>query len=154
MESFVPFLPVLPALVGAAALIFARQQLKLNRENQRETIAKTLYREYLKIALERPKFANPGLANIDFRKRTFDGSQETFEQYEWFVSYMLHACEEVLRISDSDGWKSAIKRQVSYHAEYLNSSAFADEALVEHYSDEIVDLMPIEANVKTLRGAA
>jgi hypothetical protein len=93
--------PSLTPLVGLGALGFAWQQLKLNRANQRETMAKATFREFLKLACEHPE-----LAEGDYPALIKAGKKI---KYEWFVGYFLWAVEEISEYAKKDATlKSAV----------------------------------------------
>jgi hypothetical protein len=145
--------PGLTPLVALVAVVVAWRQLRLNRLNQRETIAKTLYREYLKTAIEKPVFANPDLAKFDYNAATIDDSHEKFESYEWYISYMLHACEEILGIQKSDLWRHTIRSQLNLHRSYL-CGRFHELGLQYHYTKEIQALLNEICGGSTTRAGA
>ncbi len=93
--------------VAFIALLVASEQLSLNRKNQRETTAKTNFREFLKLCVEYPKFAygDP------------DGQQD---KYEWFVAHFLWAAEEILEFAPQE-WKENLKLHVGYHRNFLQT---------------------------------
>lgn len=105
--------------VALIALLVANQQLSLNRKNQRETTAKTNFREFLKLCVEYPKFAwgDP------------DGQQD---RYEWFVAHFLWAAEEILEFAPRE-WKQNLKLHINYHRNFLeNNTRFQREDLLTY----------------------
>jgi hypothetical protein len=122
------------AVIALAALLIARGQLILNRENQRETTAKTNFREFLKLCVEYPDFAYGRIITIDDRPK-----------YEWFVAQFLWAAEEILEYAPAL-WEENLRLHISYHGGYLkydhqfrtqdfetyspNLKTFVDEAIV------------------------
>lgn len=61
-----------------------------------------------------------------------EGSDEEFECYEWFVSVMLHAFEQILDLAhDDEIWEKAIKDQIDYHKAYQAS----DRVVRGHYAE-------------------
>jgi hypothetical protein len=102
--------------VAFIALLVANQQLSLNRKNQRETTAKTNFREFLKLCVEHPKFAygDP------------DGQQD---KYEWFVAHFFWAAEEILEFAPGE-WEHNLKLHIDYHRNFLqNNTRFRREDL-------------------------
>lgn len=117
---------VITALIAGIALGFTWAQIVGARGDQRRSFAHDLYRDYLSLAFENPKLANPILANFDYEKRTIDGCQKDFERYEWFVSVMLDACQEILASDEKAAsrsigyeWYITIETQLRYHKKYL-----------------------------------
>jgi hypothetical protein len=76
-----------------------------NRRSHRETIAKANFREFLKLFVEYPEFAdgNP------------NGQQA---RYEWFVAHLLWAAEEILEFAPAD-WESNLQLHIRYHRNFL-----------------------------------
>jgi hypothetical protein len=91
------------AITAVAALFVARWQLKLNRQNQRETTGKTIFRDFLKLCVEYPDFAY--------------GGKQHEPRYEWFVAHFLWAAEELLEHAPAE-WEPNLRLYVSYHRDY------------------------------------
>jgi len=111
-------------VVAIGGILFAYIQLKSVRANQRRTIVRQIFKDYLLLACNNPALAFPeGHLRFDFERRTANGSSETFERYEWFLSYTLFACSEAVNIAkrdkDSVYWKELAQQQVDYHWQYL-----------------------------------
>jgi hypothetical protein len=68
--------PIITALVAALGVYVAFTQLRNNRVNQRETTAKGIFREYLKLAFENPQFAEPNYQELK-------KDREEFSRYSW-----------------------------------------------------------------------
>jgi hypothetical protein len=100
--------PVMTALVALAALLVASRQLRLNRLNQRETTAKSIFREFLNLCIEYPDLA---------RGRPTDANKA---RYDWFVHQFLWAAEEFLEFDDSD-WRDNLRLHVAYHEHFLRT---------------------------------
>lgn len=104
------------------------RQLKLGRANQRETTAKTIFREYLKLTIDHPDFAAGGIHKFKGRTR---------EQYKWFVANFLWAAEEILAFAkDDDVWKRNLQLHASVHRDYLASDEFMKSDFLV-YSDDV-----------------
>jgi hypothetical protein len=99
--------PIITALTAFAALAVASLQLALNRRNQRETTAKTNFREYLKLCVEHPEFAYGIIPKAEDRA-----------EYEWFIAHFLWAAEELLEFARED-WEENLKLHISYHRGFL-----------------------------------
>ena len=120
LEQAARVAPFLTAVVAVAAFFVAWRQLRLNRRNQRETTAKAIWREYLKLAFEYPKLASGNIHKM---------SPDEFSKYEWFIGHLLWGVEEVLFFSDKDQiWQENIRQQLLFHREYFRTSeAFQTE---------------------------
>jgi hypothetical protein len=122
------------AMTAIAALLVARRQLYLNRQNQRETTSKTIFREFLKLCIE-----NPDLAY---------GTNQGGAKYEWFVAHFLWAAEELLEYAPA-AWEPNLQMYVSYHREYLtNNQRFRNEdwptytPRLRHFVDNALNSLP------------
>ncbi|WP_065935524.1 hypothetical protein [Pseudomonas sp. 34 E 7] len=110
---------LLTFLVAVAAAGVAYNQLN----ESRVAAAKSIYREYLSMALSHPQFSaasypfnNPKLYSLEAGK--------DLEQYENYVAYLIFSAEEVLEVDDlraQRGWCETIRDQFKYHALYLDS---------------------------------
>ncbi len=87
------------------------------------------------MAFENPKLSRAAYVTSD---------ADEFEKYEWFVSRMLYAAEEVLTLtSQSKQWNEAISSQIAYHKVYL---AGQGREYMKHYSPELQALVKLEPN--------
>jgi hypothetical protein len=98
------------AAICAATIAFrawrvAKRQLDLSFRNQRETTAKTNFRDFLKLCVDHPKLA-------------FGQPAPDTRQYEWFVAQFLWAAEEILEFSQGP-WEQTLRLHVVHHREYL-----------------------------------
>jgi hypothetical protein len=115
---------VIAAFITAWAAINARN-------SQREATAKDIYRDYLKLAFQHPKFANPE-ASGDL------AAMRKNEEYRWFVAFMLNSCDEIARIKSRDkGWRKTIRLDLRMHEEYLGSPEFVEDGGWGLYSREL-----------------
>ncbi len=95
-----------------------------NTKLSREAAALAAYRKYLELCI-----SNPGLATYYSFSKAFDGKSfkdirksrsEIVDSYEWFLSYLLNTCEEILENVSSKGeWRRALQNQLNYHATAL-----------------------------------
>ena len=107
--------PGFTPLVALFAVVIAWRQLALNRINQRETTAKTTFREFLKLAVEHPE-----LSAGNYEAVVAEGK---LEQYEWFVGYFLWATEELFEFAPLEAvWGGNLQLLANYHAAYFNNS--------------------------------
>ena len=128
---------VTTAVVGVAALVFAVIQLRKNQNNHKESLAKGIYKEYLKMAVEHPHLAYPKNRSIEEMKKSNE-----FDRYAWFVSYALFACDEVLGLSaEREQWRVVIMEQIRFHVEYLSSPEFYETRELEGYGVEMRHLI-------------
>jgi hypothetical protein len=108
--------PGFTPIVALITVLFAWRQLALNRANQRETTAKTTFREYLRLAVQ-----YPALSRGEYK----DLSGDDREQYEWLVGFLLWSAEELLEFkAKEDVWTNNLQMLANYHREYFKSDAF------------------------------
>jgi hypothetical protein len=101
--------PILTSLVATVGVFVAARQLYLNRKNQRETTAKTTFREFLKLCIQHPDLAygKPG--------------ENEQEKYEWFVAHFLWAAEELLDYAPKE-WDENLKLYLTYHGDFIRTN--------------------------------
>jgi hypothetical protein len=130
------FFATLAAVSAAGAFVYSVFKGAGDARRSREVSARAAWEAYLDMAFENPRLARAG----------FDGDDaDAFEQYEWFVSRMLYAAEEVLILAyQSKPWHAAIKGQIRYHAEYLRSQG---RNYICHYSPQLQQLITEELGV-------
>jgi nitrate reductase gamma subunit len=108
--------PIVTLVVALFALVLAWRQLALNRANQRETTAKTTFRDYLKLAVEHPELS---AGNYEVVAK----DDKLLEQYEWFVGYFLWAAEELFEFApQEDVWGRNLQMLANYHCAYFKNS--------------------------------
>ncbi len=113
-KNFVALFTALAAVIGFMLTVV---QLRRNLQFQRETVAKTTYREYLKLCVERPNLASGKVEK--------ENNSREWEQYKWFVSLLIWACEEVVEYAPHDEvWLANITLELGYHGTYLASDEF------------------------------
>jgi hypothetical protein len=121
----------IPLALAALGLCATAIQVHRNRTSQRENTAKSIYRDYLQMAVN-----DPLLADGDFQKIT---TSNGLEKYRWFVSYLLWACEEIIEFAPKDEiWDRDVRQQIGYHRQYLLSSEFKENEL-GFYSEKLQD---------------
>src|SRR4051812_23552184 len=84
-------------ILGVAGIIVAYRQLRAGQRGQREATAIGIWKDYLHLALDHPRFSLPQPYMTGAGRGT-----EDFTRYEWFVSSMLFACEQVLALEATD----------------------------------------------------
>jgi hypothetical protein len=70
--------------VTIIAVFVAVVQLRSSRRSQNEATAKDLYRDYLKNAMDHPKYSLP-----DFQSLSRDVNSDDFKKYEWYIVYVI-----------------------------------------------------------------
>jgi hypothetical protein len=103
-------------------------QLELNRRNQRETTAKTNFREFLKLCVDYPDLANG------------KPSEENGATYSWFVAHFLWAAEEILEFSP-EPWVSNLELHVAYHKDYFDTDTEFRTKDFRTYTDKLRDFL-------------
>jgi hypothetical protein len=131
------------AAFAGGALWFARNQIQSNSAVAREQDAQAVYSDYLKLCIEYPELSSATLAAKHLPSRTLANLTKQLtpesEQYLWFVSYMLSACEKILlTCPDDEEWLSAVQAQVSYHKSAL-AEAWPD--ISSHYHKSLRDIV-------------
>jgi hypothetical protein len=96
------------AIIALRAFTVARQQLGVVVQNQRETTAKTNFREFLKLCAEYPDLA------------CGTPTEQNRAKYEWFVAHFLWATEEILEY-DPGPWLANLQLHVEYHRKYFEN---------------------------------
>jgi hypothetical protein len=116
------------ALVSAFGIWQFYQSVYFNRE----MAAKAVYANYLALAFENPQFANPDVSVVDYDALTLNGSRIDFEKYEWFVTVMANAYEEISFLSKGTSWETEIKSNLDYHRAYFRSDHYRNSAYLEN----------------------
>jgi len=118
--------------IASVAAGFAWGQITAGKQAQRESFARQTYADYLQLAIQYPSYASGNRP----------GDKEAFERYEWFVSYMLNACEHVLLfVTGSEQWRACVRSQLSYHRDYLCKNKWFMENARSHYSADLLSLI-------------
>lgn len=112
---------IVMGLLAVIAAAIAWYQVRVSHRDQKRTTAKEIYREYLERAFENPKLSSPSHPTSYYPYNKITADDQLFEQYEWYVSYLLLAVEEILDLEESEQWKETLKKQIRFHTEYLNS---------------------------------
>jgi hypothetical protein len=125
------------AIFAGVALCVAAFQLRATRLEARRSMAHQIYKDYLKLAFENPQFSAASYPKKSPRFITISKQSEEYEQYEFFVSNLLFACEGILEVCQDREWIAAIRTQFAYHALYLKTA----HLLPSHYSKQICVLV-------------
>lgn len=125
------------ALIAFVALMVAGWQVLVSKKESRLGVAKGIYKDYLTLAFANPDFSSASYPLDAPRIKTFSRNVEEYERYEFFVSYLLFAAEEVLDLTrNSTEWRATLRDQLRYHALYLQSMDLREN----HYSAELLTL--------------
>jgi hypothetical protein len=115
------------------ALVLGIVQVLSARASQREATAKEIWKEYHLVGLEYPTLANVDWSKLDYEKREYDGDRGKFCDYQWFVAFILLACDEILRLrggADDWDWEQIVKNNIKWHWDYIESSAFDEREVL------------------------
>jgi hypothetical protein len=107
LKDLAQLAPLLTSIVAAVGVGVAWKQLDRNRTNQRETTAKGIWRDYLRLAIEHP----------DFAFGRYNEAEQS--KYEWFIAYLLWGAEEILEFDAS--WERNVEVTVGYHRQFYRA---------------------------------
>lgn len=124
------------ALAAIIALLFGIVQVLAARADTREATAKAIWKDYHLHGIQYSELANPDFPKLDYEKEEYNGDRGKFYDYQWFVSLMLLACDEVLRLRGGSDWERIVKNNIRYHLPYINSGKPFQES-EEILSDEL-----------------
>ncbi|HTK80010.1 MAG TPA: hypothetical protein VL286_06175 [Rhizomicrobium sp.] len=123
--------PPLPLVTAALTGITAAIVTMLSWRSEK---AKSLYLSQCDVALRYPRFSNPDLAKLDLEARTFDGSAEDFECYEWYVARLVYVLDECVRLCPVPQWYAVARTQLGNHRKYFASDYYRSQDYLPHYS--------------------
>jgi hypothetical protein len=138
------------AVIAALAICIAAYQIRVSIFEARRATAYQIYKDYLSIAMENPKFSSASYP-ID-RPRLYEFSQNEleYEKYEYFVSNLLFAAEGILEVAADPAWRATLQDQLKYHALYLQSGDLPEahfSKAVLKLSDAAIDAYKEEQNL-------
>jgi hypothetical protein len=114
------------AVIAFLGLGIAVWQIEVGKRVQREASARDAFKEYLKLAIERPEFADARLGKAAQNENGRSG-------YGWFVSYFLFSAEQIHdSFPDDPEWSAALGSQICYHAAYLKGAEY--QTMKAHYA--------------------
>ncbi len=116
----------LTTIMAFVALVFGIWQIRSRERTSREATAKQTWMEYYLRCIEYPKYANPELSKLDYKNRNSMETAGKFFDYQWFVSFMLLACDEVILLRGGAEWERFAENNISYHRDYIKSPAFVE----------------------------
>ncbi len=117
-DSYKHLLTALVILIALGGLWLTFVQLKLNYRLQRETAAKTAYREYLQLCVTKPMLASGKVTKTSLN----------WDEYTWFVATLLWACDEMILNSSDKVAIAALKLDLANHRTYFASPEFQVES--------------------------
>ena len=124
---------IVTALLALLALLLAWHQLRVMRREGRLTLAKSIYREYLAMAIDNPMFSSASYPLASPRMYAFWDDADARERYEFYVAHLLFAAEEILALSKLPTWREAMQLHLQYHGLYLATEG----ARLDLYSEEV-----------------
>jgi hypothetical protein len=128
LTDWANFSQISTAMFAGVALVFGVWQIRQNRLQQLESLARDNYQEFMRTCIAYPEFVAPMNEAADVSKGTFDGDIKKFAQYEWFVTSALNALEAIYcTVGAQLDWQCAIQSILDEHVPYLLSSRFAPE---------------------------
>jgi len=128
---------LITAVVACFALFIATLQILVSRHEGRLGVAKSIYKDYLLLAMQNPKFSAASYPKNNPRLYEFSNEKDEYERYEFYVSYLLFASEEILLLTKgSKEWYASLEAQLRYHALYLQGLDLPDD----HWSREIHEI--------------
>ena len=150
-NAFVALFALIALILGAMQVLYLRaakrheDARRIEREaEQKRDNAQALWRQYELMCIQYPEFAFPRDAKITLdminETGTFNGDRKQFTSYEYFVSFMLYAMEEIHDIfGDRDDWETSIIQELEWHDDYLPTDYFDKYAKTNN--DYIRDLI-------------
>lgn len=105
------FAAIFTALLALAALIGVKVQIDSAAKIQREQSAKEIYREFLRLSIQYPQFAEPDFCNLT-------GSRQSVG-YDNFVGFMLYTGEQVLETNPD--WQPVVDDLFHTHSKAICS---------------------------------
>lgn len=115
LERFAHISEIATALIAIFALVIAIWQIKVAESVQQEASAREAFKEYLKLAVDKPELADARLAATD-------GSETARSRYAWFVTYFLYSAEQIYEsYPDDPAWQHSLAEEICYHQRYLSA---------------------------------
>jgi hypothetical protein len=123
----------LATVAAAGGVWVAYRQWKSGVRSQQEATALGIWKDYVQLALAHPDLASPDASLLNGDRRS-----ERFRRYDWFVSAMLFACEQIVALQPHDReWRASIADHLHIHRVYLSHPSF----LPDRYSLELRQLL-------------
>ena len=125
---------VATACLALIAGLVALAQLRANRRVQREASAYEVFRDYMKLAFDHPRYSRPNFQAIS-------SDPQTLEQYSWYVGCLLWAADEVIECTTlTKAWTNTLIGHIALHREFLLSEEFRAEDF-KHHSGELQQMI-------------
>lgn len=125
LERFAHFSEIATAIIAILALIIAAWQIQASASIQREASAREAFKEYLKIAIDKPELADARLSASD--------APDARSRYAWFVTYFLYSAEQIYDIyPDDPAWRNSLAEEICYHQAYLSGTEFQRSVNQQH----------------------
>ena len=122
------------AVVAIVALTIALYHVMVTKHESRRGVAKSIYMDYPALAFANPKYSSASYPIENPPINEFASDQMEFERYEYFVSYLLFATEEILALTKNDlDWRNTLRDQLKHHAIYLDGSKLPEG----HYAEAL-----------------
>ena len=132
--GFLEWFASISALVAVAMTL-------LQMHSNRTHYAVLHYLSQCDVALGNPQFSNPELGKLDLRSKTFDGKQEQFERYEWYVARLVYVLDAAMRLAPFQQWRAVARTQLANHRHYFASDYYAKQDYLKHYSGRMRKLI-------------
>jgi hypothetical protein len=117
-ERLAQWSAIATAIIATLGLGIAMWQIQAAEKSQREASAREAFKEYLKLAIDKPEFAD---ARLEVVSKTESGKSS----YAWFVSYFMYSAEQIFQSFPNDPeWNRALSDQVCYHKVYLTGAEY------------------------------
>lgn len=105
-----------------------RERIAADQEGARQRAsAEDLWRRYGLLCIQYPDLAYTKESTFEFGTETgrLDGERLKFTRYEYFVSFLLYAIEEIhYAFPNETDWENAIWQELWWHKTYLTSDYF------------------------------
>jgi hypothetical protein len=132
------FFSLLAVFFTAMTLLVSLLNFRFTRKAQRFANAMGLYRRFLELCVQYPRFAEPEPADEIHEQ----GNSEEFRQYQWFVGVLFRACEEVLEHGDDNRkWEKTVREQLGYHRIFIRDSSWLINEGLDLYSEHLQRLV-------------
>ena len=111
------FATLATAIIAFRALGLVRRQISSNEVSSARAAATQIYNSQIQLALAYPKLSFPALSGGFAEIRV---NLELLACYHWFMVSTLHACEEIVSVTNDDPqWEEAIYAMLQNHKDYL-----------------------------------
>ena len=126
LERFGHISAIATALIAIFALVIAVWQIQASAKVEREASAREAFKDYLKIAIDKPELA-------DAQQGAIDKNAKSRSSYNWFVTYFLYSAEQIFDSYPNDPyWQAGLAEEICYHQTYLSSAEFQQSLPQQH----------------------